>query len=111
MCALALAACATPRSGPPAADLVPTLDALDGRLARLHAASGVPALAVAVLAGPPGEARVVWARAYGVLDVRTRSPASVESPFMLASASKLATGLVVMQAVDAGRDFGVTADQ
>ena len=86
----------------PKADLVASLQALDARLSDLRDTSGVPAMAVAVLAGPPGAAHVVWSRAYGVLDTRTGVPATVDSPFMLASASKLATGIVVMQAVEAG---------
>ena len=44
----------------------------------------------------------MWSRAYGVLNTRTGAPATVDSPFMLASASKLVTGIVVMQAVEAG---------
>lgn len=86
----------------PADDLVTSLVALDARLALMRDSSGVPAMAVAVLAGPPGEARVVWSHAYGVLNTRTGAPATIDSPFMLASASKLATGIVVMQAVEAG---------
>ena len=101
--ALLVTACATP---PPAASppaLATSLQTLDARLAAVHAESRIPALAVAVLAGAPGHARVVWSRAYGVLDTRTKMPATTDSPFMLASASKLATGIVVMQSVDAGR--------
>jgi CubicO group peptidase (beta-lactamase class C family) len=86
----------------PADDRVPSLAALDARLGVLRDTSGVPAMAVAVLAGPPGEARVVWSHGYGVLNARTGVPATVDSPFMLASASKPATGIVVMQAVEAG---------
>lgn len=109
---LLMTACATPRpsatvTGASKAattdELVTSLDALDARLASLREMSGVPALAVAVLAGPPGAARVIWSRAYGVLDARTRIAATVDSPFMLASASKLATGIVVMESVEAGR--------
>ncbi len=99
--------CARPRltaaATTTAGDLVSSLDALDTRLAGLRDTSGVPALAVAVVAGPPGAARMIWSRAYGVLDTRTMVAASVDSPFMLASASKLATGIVVMQAVEARR--------
>lgn len=95
--------CASP---PPAEtpkdDLVSSLDALETRLGLLRDTSGIPAMAVAVLAGPQGRAQVVWSHAYGVLDTRTKVPATVDSPFMLASASKLATGIVVMQAVEAG---------
>ena len=92
-----------PPAETPKDELVSSLDALDARLSVLRDTSGVPAMAVAVLAGRPGAARVVWLRAYGVLDERTGVPATVDSPFMLASASKLATGIVVMQAVEAGR--------
>ena len=88
---------------PGASGLAASLPDLDARLGALRDTSGVPAMAVAVLAGPPGAARVVWSRAYGVLNARTGTLATVDSPFMLASASKLVTGLVVMQAVDAGR--------
>lgn len=83
--------------------LVRSLDALEVRLGDLRHTFGVPAMAVAVLAGPPGKARIVWTHAYGVLNTRTGVPATVDSPFMLASASKLATGIVVMQAVEAGK--------
>ena len=57
---------------------------------------------MAVLYGPPGASRVVWSGAYGVLNAQTGAPATVGSPFMLGSASKLATGMVVMRAVEAG---------
>lgn len=90
-----------PTSAEPA-DLVASLAELDARLGALRDTSGVPALAVAVLHGPPGAARVVWSRAYGVLNARIGAPATVDSPFMLASVSKLATGITVMQAVEAG---------
>ncbi len=100
--ALLVAGCAAVRPVE-APRLVGSLEALDARLAELRDTSGVPALAVAVLAGPSGAARVVWSRAYGVLNTRTNAPATVDSPFMLASVSKLATGIVVMQAVEAGR--------
>ncbi len=102
LAALLFAGCAGVRPAE-APDLVASLPALDARLSVLRDTSGVPAMAVAVLAGPPGAARVVWSRAYGVLNTRTGAPATVDSPFMLASASKLATGIVVMQAVEAGR--------
>ncbi len=100
--ALLLTGCAAVRPVE-APDLVSSLPELDARLGALRDTSGVPAMAVAVLYGPPGAARVVWSRAYGVLNTRTGAPATVDSPFMLASASKLATGLVVMQAVEPGR--------
>lgn len=92
-----------PPAETPANDLVSSFAALDVRLAALRQSAGVPAMAVAVVAGARGEAREVWSRAYGVLDARTRAPATVDSPFMLASVSKLATGIVVMQAVEAGK--------
>lgn len=100
---LLVAGCASvPPAKAPHPDLVSSLDALDARLADLRESSGIPAMAVAVVVGPPGEAHEVWSRAYGVLDAHTRVRATVDSPFMLASASKLATGIVVMEAVEAG---------
>ena len=96
-----LAGCAAVRPAA-APDLAPSLAELDARLGVLRDTSGVPALAVAVVAGPPGAARTVWSHAYGVLNTQTGTPATVGSPFMLASASKLATGLAVMEAVEAG---------
>ena len=100
--ALVLSGCAHTLPAPEADGLASSLADLDTRLAALADTSGVPALAVAVVHGPPGAARTVWSRAYGVLNTWTGAPATTDSPFMLASASKLATGVVVMQAVEAG---------
>jgi CubicO group peptidase (beta-lactamase class C family) len=58
-----------------------------------------PAVSVAVIDGY----KVVWARAWGVADVRTGRRADASTLFQAASISKLVTALAALRAVDAGR--------
>lgn len=59
----------------------------------------VPGLAAAVTRG--GE--LVWAKGYGWADPWRRSRVTVDTPFMLASVSKLVTGTAVLQLVEEGK--------
>ena len=103
LAALLLAGCAGVRPAE-APDLVASLPELDARLERAarHVGRARDGRRRAGRAAGRGARRLVAAPTV----CSTRGPAHrrrVDSPFMLASASKLATGLVVMQAVEAGR--------
>jgi serine beta-lactamase-like protein LACTB len=62
------------------------------------AATGVPALQIAVGAG----GRIVWSEAFGTADLASDIPATTDSRFRIASISKLLTGTLAAKLADAG---------
>jgi CubicO group peptidase (beta-lactamase class C family) len=58
-----------------------------------------PAVSIAVI----HDYKVVWARAYGVKDLRTGERADARTLFQAASISKMVTAMAALQAVDAGK--------
>ena len=59
----------------------------------------VPGLSVAVIEN----GRLVWAKGYGVKDIRTQEPVAVETLFQAASISKALNAAAIMREVDQGR--------
>ena len=59
----------------------------------------LPALSIALVDGKT----TVWARGFGYADPADSTPATAETPYRVASVSKLFTDLAVMQLVEAGR--------
>jgi CubicO group peptidase (beta-lactamase class C family) len=72
--------------------------ALDRFIQEQMSEAYVPGLAAAITRG--GE--LVWAKGYGWANPVRRSRVSIDTPFMLASVSKLVTGTAVMQLVEQG---------
>ena len=69
---------------------------LDGLAAELLRESGVPGLAVAVVHG----GKTVYAKGFGVRDVRSQEPVDPDTVFQLASLSKPLSATVVARQVD-----------
>lgn len=99
----------TPSAAPLPPPLVPALplpenavanavSRLDGIAADLLAESGVPGMAVAVVHG----GKTVYAKGFGVRDVRTGDPVDADTVFQLASLSKPLSASVVARAVSDG---------
>jgi len=59
----------------------------------------LPALSIALVDGR----QTVWARGFGLADPANRTPATAQTPYRVASVSKLFTDVAVMQLVEAGR--------
>ncbi|MCB9762617.1 MAG: beta-lactamase family protein [Alphaproteobacteria bacterium] len=104
---LPLLGCAAPEAGPPTeTDPTPTVcpavpDAwpetpasLDEDVAAGMQAARVPGLSACLTSGD----RVLWCRGYGWANVETEVPATADTPFLLASVSKLFTATAVLQA-------------
>jgi CubicO group peptidase (beta-lactamase class C family) len=58
-----------------------------------------PGLAVAIVL----DDKIVWSKGYGVTNLKTRAPVTTDTPFMIASVSKVVTGTALMQLVEAGK--------
>lgn len=117
--ALVLAGCGTPPGGratgavespPPPPPLVPAMplpdnavenavDKLDGLAADLLDKSGVPGMAVAVV----HRGKTVYAKGFGVRDIRTEEPVDADTVFQLASLSKSVSATVVAHQVSERR--------
>jgi CubicO group peptidase (beta-lactamase class C family)/D-alanyl-D-alanine dipeptidase len=59
----------------------------------------LPALSIALV----DDQETVWARGFGVANPENNTPATAETPYRVASVSKLFTDVAVMQLVEAGR--------
>jgi CubicO group peptidase (beta-lactamase class C family)/D-alanyl-D-alanine dipeptidase len=100
---LALASSATAHAQavvPPAPRYRDVAARLTPWIERLMAQHQVPGLAIALV----DDQRVVWARGFGVADPAARSAAPVraDTPFRVASVSKLFTDIAIMQLVERG---------
>ena len=73
---------------------ITSLDDLDTLVSEVYAQTSLPGMAVAVI-GPQG---VIWSAGYGYANVEKGIPASADTPFMLASVTKVFTGTSLMMA-------------
>jgi CubicO group peptidase (beta-lactamase class C family) len=72
---------------------------LDAFIAEQVKTSIYPGLAVAIVL----DDKIVWSKGYGVTNLKTRAPVTTDTPFMIASVSKVVTGTALMQLVEAGK--------
>ena len=81
----------------------PDYDSVAARLARFITAQmaekRLPALSIALV----DDQQIVWARGFGVANPDDGTPATAETPYRVASVSKLFTDIAVMQLVESGR--------
>ena len=97
LCAAAAPALAQERIEPPAryaAAAAALTRFIDAQIAEKR----LPALSIALV----DDQRIVWARGFGYADPRRRTPATAETPYRVASVSKLFTDIGVMQLVERG---------
>jgi serine beta-lactamase-like protein LACTB len=71
---------------------------LETMFAELITEENVPGMAVAIVVN--GE--VAWSKGFGYANVEKLKPVRPDTPFLLASISKLFTGVALMQAVEQG---------
>lgn len=95
---LALAVPAPASAEPADARIASAVAALDGIVADVMARSGVPGAAVAVVHGD----ELLYAKGFGVRDVRTGAPVTADTVFQIASMSKPVGASVVAAAVQRG---------
>jgi CubicO group peptidase (beta-lactamase class C family) len=88
-----LSACA------PQTNVPKTIAELDLWLSKEAQNAKFPGFAVAIAL----ENKVVFSQGYGVLNKESKQPVTPDSPFSLASVSKLVTGTAIMKAVQAGK--------
>jgi CubicO group peptidase (beta-lactamase class C family)/D-alanyl-D-alanine dipeptidase len=81
------------------ADFRPAAVALTEFIADQMAEKGVRALSIALV----NDQTVVWARGFGRADSAGGTPATAQTPYRVASVSKLFTDIAIMQLVEAGR--------
>jgi CubicO group peptidase (beta-lactamase class C family)/D-alanyl-D-alanine dipeptidase len=86
-------------SVPARRDYAPVATALTRFISDQMAEKGLPALSIVLVDGP----HAVWARGFGMADPAGGTPATAETPYRVASVSKLFTDLAVMKLVEAGR--------
>jgi CubicO group peptidase (beta-lactamase class C family) len=72
---------------------------LDTYIANEVQASQYPGFSVAIVV----DDKMVWSKGYGVTNLQTRAPVTADTPFMLASVSKVVTGTALMQLVETGK--------
>ncbi|MCP4360945.1 MAG: beta-lactamase family protein [Chloroflexi bacterium] len=71
---------------------------LDAMFTELVAEENIPGMAVAIVA----QGEVVWSEGYGFANIQTQQPVTPDTPFLIASVSKLFTGVGVMKAWEQG---------
>jgi CubicO group peptidase (beta-lactamase class C family) len=72
---------------------------LDAYIAKEVLAAQYPGFSVAIVV----DDKTVWSKGYGVSNLTTRAPVTADTPFMIASVSKVLTGTALMQLVEAGK--------
>ncbi len=72
---------------------------LETHLPQWQQAYDIPGVAVALI----HEGRVVWAKGFGVADIASNEPVTVDTPFRIASVSKPVTAWGVMRLVEQGQ--------
>ena len=72
---------------------------LDALIAREVGNSSYPGFAVAIVK----DGRTVFSKGYGVTNLTTKTPVTADTPFMIASVSKVVTGTALMQLVQMGK--------
>jgi CubicO group peptidase (beta-lactamase class C family) len=75
-----------------------TVAELDAMFEELVAKEKIPGMAVAIIA----HRDVVWSEGYGFADIQAQKPVTPDTPFLIASVSKLFTGVGVMKAWEQG---------
>ncbi len=83
-----------PRSSAPQ-----SVNELDAYIAKEIQAAQYPGFSVAIVVN----GKMVWSKGYGVTNLQTRAPVTADTPFMIASVSKVVTGTALMQLVEAGK--------
>ncbi|MCP4418046.1 MAG: beta-lactamase family protein [Chloroflexi bacterium] len=71
---------------------------LDAMFTELVAEENIPGMAVAIVA----QGEVVWSEGYGFANIQSQQPVTPDTPFLIASVSKLFTGVGVMKAWEQG---------
>jgi serine beta-lactamase-like protein LACTB len=71
---------------------------LDAIFAELVAEEDIPGMAIAIVA----QGDVVWAKGYGFANLQSQKPVTPDTPFLVASVSKLFTGVGIMKAWEDG---------
>ena len=84
---------------PPRRDYAQVVEALTRFVETQMAEKRLPALSIALV----DDQQIVWARGFGVANPADRTPATAETPYRVASVSKLFTDIAVMQLVESGR--------
>ncbi|TVP76877.1 MAG: class A beta-lactamase-related serine hydrolase [Gemmatimonadales bacterium] len=101
--AVGLAALPAPAAPQPAptgnAALDRVLSELEPEIARAMSEGRIPSLTIALTSGED----VLWAHGYGESNLRTRTPATPETVYIIASTLKTMMGTVVLQLVEEGR--------
>ncbi len=72
---------------------------LDAWLSKEVQSAQFPGFAVAITL----DNKLVFSKGYGVLNKESKLPVTADSPFIIASVSKLVTGVTIMKAVEAGK--------
>ena len=76
-----------------------TVSELDALIAREVSHSRYPGFAVAIVK----DGRTVFSQGYGVSNLTTKAPVTADTPFMIASVSKVVAGTALMQLVQMGK--------
>lgn len=76
-----------------------SISELDAYIAKEVQASQYPGFSVAIVV----DDKMVWSKGYGVSNLTTKAAVTADTPFMLASVSKVVTGTALMQLVEAGK--------
>lgn len=77
----------------------PSLPALDAAFDAEMRGAGIPGIGACIVVGDVTE----WCKGYGLANIETRAPVTPDTPFMLASVSKMFSTAAVMHAVDSGQ--------
>lgn len=93
-----LAALPTPAWSLPAPEPA-VAGALGRRIAKLVSRAPLPGLAVAAVQ----DRSVIYSSGFGLANVRSRQPVTADTPFLLASVSKLVTGVAALQLIERGQ--------
>lgn len=72
---------------------------LDAYIAKEVQTAQYPGFSVAIVVND----KMVWSKGYGVTNLQTRAAVTADTPFMIASVSKVVTGTALMQLVEAGK--------
>jgi CubicO group peptidase (beta-lactamase class C family)/D-alanyl-D-alanine dipeptidase len=84
---------------PPRRDYAQVVEALTRFIETQRIEKRLPALSIALV----DDQQIVWARGFGLANPADSTPATAETPYRVASVSKLFTDIAVMQLVEAGR--------
>jgi CubicO group peptidase (beta-lactamase class C family) len=87
------------KASPAAFDLDRTKEALSREIKELLEDTGIPSISIALLKGD----RVVWAEAFGYLNVKLKVPASPGTIYCTGSCFKPITAMAVLQLADRGK--------